>query len=102
MASSSVRRLRVAHWVVLASLALAGCGSNLDGTYHDANGAVTLDIKSSKARLTMMGETHELSYKVDGDKITLHDPKEAAQGDIVLTRNGDGTLSGPMGTLTKK
>ena len=88
-------------WVCVA----AACGKSLNGTYHDQSGQVTLELKSGgSAHITMMGEGHDLTYKVEGSKITLHavEDSNATGGDLEITRNNDGTLSMAMFTLTKK
>lgn len=42
-----------------------------------------------------MGQTRELSYSTDGDKVILESP----QGNLVVTRNKDGSLDTPWGTM---
>ena len=86
-------------------LALAGCGGSsssnkkLDGVYHGAPGSpITLTIKDGKATMTVGNESKTLDYKVEGNKLTLLDPKE---GNAVFTINDDGTLNSEIGVLTK-
>jgi hypothetical protein len=84
-------------------LALGGCGSSgssLNGTYHQAGGAgiVTLEFKSGKVTMTMMGQSKQGTYEVKGDQVTIHLPGE---GDTQLKLNGDGTLDSGLGTFKK-
>jgi hypothetical protein len=75
-------------------------GNGLEGTYHHTSGApITLDFKGNKVTFTVAGESKTLDYKVDGNKVTIINPQE---GDVVLTRNADGSLSAPVGTFAKK
>jgi hypothetical protein len=84
--------------VALVCLIVAGCGgSTLNGTYH--GGAIVLDFKGDKVTVTALGESKTLDYKVEQDKVTIINP---AEGDLVLTRNSDGSLNSAMGTFTKK
>jgi hypothetical protein len=89
--------------ISLLVLALVGCGggsSNLDGFYHGvAGGPITLTIKGSKATFQVANESKTLDYKVEGNKLTIIDPKE---GNIVFTINDDGTLNSELGIMTKK
>lgn len=83
-------------------LALSGCGSSssLNGTYHQAGGAgiVTLEFKSGKVTMTMMGESKQGTYDIKGDQVILHIPGE---GDTQMKMNGDGTLDSGLGTFKK-
>jgi hypothetical protein len=38
-----------------------------------------------------------MKYSTDGDKIVLHSP----EGNLVLTRNADGSIDTPWGTMKK-
>jgi hypothetical protein len=101
MASS--RRTPLLTGTVLAFvLAFGGCGSSssLNGTYHQAGGGgiVTLEFKSGKVTMTMMGESKQGTYEVKGDQVILHMPGE---GDTQLKMNGDGTLDSGLGTFKK-
>jgi hypothetical protein len=90
----------------LLALSLAGCASKgsstakkLDGVYHQPGGGpATLTIKEGKAIMTIGTETQTLDYKVEGNKLTLLNPKE---GDVVFTINDDGTLNSQLGSFTK-
>lgn len=83
------------------ALALAGCGSKVSGTYHQAagGGVMTLEFTSGKVTSTVMGQTNHGTYDVKGDQVIMHLPGE---GDIPLKINGDGTLDAPaFGTFKK-
>jgi hypothetical protein len=83
--------------LLLTAATLSGCGkSEPSGTYHGGN--ITMDFKGGKVTLNMLGDAKTLDYKVDGDTITIINPVE---GNVVLTRNSDGSLNSPMGTFTK-
>jgi len=84
-------------------LALVSCGggsSNLDGVYHGITGGpITITIKSGKATVQVGNESKTLDYKVEGNKLTIVDPKE---GNLLLTINDDGTLNSELGVMSKK
>ena len=86
-------------------LFLAACNgskSEIEGTYTNATGMATLDLRSGgEASFTMMGETRPCTYKVDGNKLTL-DCKEPEA--LVFTIHDDGSLTpegGLIGTMKK-
>ena len=83
---------------VVVCLIVAGCsgGNTLQGTYH--SGLMVLDFKGDKVTFTAAGESKTFDYKVEGDKVTIINP---AEGDLVLKRHPDGSLSGGWGTFTK-
>ncbi len=83
---------------LFATLLLAACSGGMSGTYEGAYGMVTLAFHGSKVDITVMNQTHELSYSTDGDKIILESP----QGKLVVPRNKDGSLDTPWGTLKRK
>lgn len=83
--------------LLLSATLLAGCGGGISGTYASSEGGMSIRFDSGKAYVTTLGGTVQTGYEVDGDKIILKSP----QGNLVLTRNDDGSLQGPMGTLTK-
>jgi len=88
---------------LLTGAALAvGCGSNLEGKYRDAEGAVTLQLKDGKANLNYGGLQLEATYTVDGDKISLRPAGGEAAQAMVLTVNKDGSIDGPPGTNISK
>jgi len=43
-------------------------------------------------------ESKTLDYKVEGNKLTILDPKE---GNVEFTINEDGTLTGQLGVMSK-
>jgi len=97
-------RIRAALLIVLlvgATLA-AGCGSNLEGKYRDAEGAVTLELKDGKAKLNYGGLQLDATYTVDGDKISLRPAGGETAQSMVLTVNKDGSIDGPPGTNITK
>lgn len=82
--------------MALGSISLTGCGKGMNGKY--ANDMMEVEFKGSKAYVGVgmkdFGRTTvETKYDVDGDKIVLHNQA----GNLVLTRNTDGTLSGGPG-----
>jgi hypothetical protein len=83
---------------VLAGVGLAvACGSNPEGKYRDADGSVTLELKSGKAGLNY-GQVHiDGAYTVDGDKLTIRPLEGATEQTMVFTMNKDGSLTGPPG-----
>ena len=98
MSSSAFRRTIAG---VVISLGLVGCGSSrgLDGVYHGAPGSpITITLKGNKATVLIGNESKTLDYKVEGNKLTIVNPRE---GDLVLTINDDGTLTSELGVLTK-
>ena len=102
MVSSRFARLLIATGLAFG-LAISGCGSSgssLDGTYHQAGGGgiVTLEFKSGKVTMTMMGQSKQGTYDVKGDQVILHLPGE---GDTQLKMNGDGTLDSGLGTFKR-
>jgi hypothetical protein len=102
MAKPLPSRLTAACLILVASLALSACsgGEGLQGTYHSAaGGAMALDFKGEKVMVTLAGERQTLDYKVEGDTVTILNPRE---GDLVLTINSDGSINSPLGTFVKK
>jgi hypothetical protein len=80
-----------------------GCGDRVSGKYTGAQGAVTIDFESGKAtvKTQMLGntDTETMDYTVKDDTVTL---KSSKLGELPLTINKDGSLSGgSFGTLTK-
>ncbi|MEP7324988.1 MAG: hypothetical protein ABI836_03485 [Gemmatimonadota bacterium] len=103
MILKKLRGLLPASWVLLAAATVTSCGSGVDGVYHDSTGQVTLELKSGgKAHITLMGEQHDLTYKIEGNKIAMRDPTDSTSGEVVATRNTDGTLAFAMWTLSRK
>jgi uncharacterized lipoprotein YehR (DUF1307 family) len=94
------RTLLSAALLAVLCLALAGCGSKLQGTYQNENGMIVVELRSGgKARVTMMGDSEECTYEVKGDKVRIDCKGE----DVEFTVLDDGSLSGGgfIGTLKK-
>ncbi len=84
-------------------LGVCACGgaSRLDGMYVNSTGLNTVEFRDGKAFITLGGVASDaIPYEVKGDTITVRAGGMA--GDLVLTRNGDGTLQGPFGNMRKK
>jgi len=89
--------------VLAATLLILGCGQGMSGKYASSNGiqGITLEFEGGdKVMATVMGNTVEGTYKVEGDKVTVYINGK----NMVLTKAADGALTGgPMGmTLTKQ
>lgn len=98
-------RMFVAALLLIANFAVSACGatasSKLEGLYANSNGQSTVEFRDGKAFVTMVGmATDGIGYEVKGETITIHAGGMA--GDLVLTRNSDGTLQGPFGIMRKK
>jgi hypothetical protein len=71
--------MRKNHWktmgvVIVAAMSFmaVGCRSGIKGTYSSTSGTMMLELRSGgKASFTMMGETRDCTYKVDGKDIPL-------------------------------
>jgi len=100
--SSSLVRTCFLVLFLWGSLMVSACGtSKLDGVYANSNGQNTVEFRDGKAFVTMVGMASDaIPYDVKGNTITVHAGGMA--GDLVLTRNGDGTLEGPFGIMRKK
>jgi hypothetical protein len=87
-------------YIVVACVGCGGGSSKLDGVYHGVTGGpITITLKSGKATVAVGTESKTLDYKVEGNKLTILDPKE---GNVVFTINDDGTLNSELGVMTKK
>jgi hypothetical protein len=90
--------------LMAAALATTMCGgASVEGTYSNANGFVTMDLRSGgQAAMTMMGESKQCTYKIEGSQVTLNCPEIDS---IVLTIHDDGSMTPPpgnfIGTLKK-
>jgi hypothetical protein len=92
--------MTISHRTIIAVLALGAvaCSHSLSGKYADANGLMSVDFKGDSAYVSTMGATAAVGYKVDGNHVTLSNP----DGNMVFTRDEDGSLSGgPTGKLVK-
>ena len=102
-----MKRLIVPTIVLLAGLcvmipAVSHNAPNMEGTYTNNGGMVTLDLKSSgKALFTMMGETTPCTYKMKDDKLMLDCTPKGEKVDFII--HGDGSISGPgfIGNMKK-
>jgi hypothetical protein len=77
-------------------------GANMEGTYTNNGGMVTLDLKSGgKAIITMMGESMPCTYKANEDKLLLDCTPKGEKVDFII--HGDGSISGPgfIGNMKK-
>lgn len=75
---------------------------NMEGTYTNNGGMVTLDLKSGgKATFTMMGESMPCTYKANDDKVLLDCTPKGEKVDFII--HGDGSLTGPgfIGNMKK-
>jgi hypothetical protein len=101
---SSRFRMHVMVFLLSAGLAVSACAAGagkLDGLYVNSNGQNTVEFRDGKAFVTMVGmATDALPYEVKENTITVHAGGMA--GDLVLTRNSDGTLQGPFGIMRRK
>ena len=94
---------RLAATLMLATC-LVGCGKSLSGTYAGDTilGSVSVEFKGGgRAFSSMGGQTRELTYTIEGDKVIVNTGK----GKEVYTIQKDGSLSsgnGLMGVTLKK
>jgi len=96
-------RPTVAFVSALMLLATSACsGSNVTGTYTNANGSIVVDLKSGgTGSLTIAGESKPCTYTVDNAQVKL----ECDSDETVFDIHEDGSLTGPpdsfVGTLKK-
>lgn len=83
---------------VLIGLAHFGRGARLRGTYSSGNGYLAIEFKSRRALMTMPTGTAEAAYRVERRRVIL----SHAGGSVILIRNDDGSLDGPMGRMTRR
>ena len=96
-------RLIAAAAMVCACLLLPGCScDSVPGTYTDAEGVVSVELKSDGKAYVTLGElgTNAGEWEQDGDRIVV----KIGGDSNVLTLKEDGSLDGGMmlGTLKKK
>jgi hypothetical protein len=102
MNSTWIRRAILISVLAGAGLAVGCGGSDPEGKYQDAAGAVTLELKGGKASLNYGGIKLDGAYKVDGDKLTIQPTSGATGQTMVFTINKDGSIDGPPGSdITK-
>jgi hypothetical protein len=82
--------------IALTCSLLAAC-SRMSGHYKNPNELMEIEFRGSTAYLTMVGTTMEVKYRVDGDHIVFDTP----QGQLVFTKNPNGTLEGAGFVLAK-
>jgi hypothetical protein len=87
--------------VVNGFLLFSGCqGGGPTGIYQNPAGGMAIDFENGKARLTLGVTTGDpVPYDVAGDKITIH--AGGTNGDLVFTRQSDGSLESDMGMMGK-
>jgi hypothetical protein len=88
--------------VLMATVALAGCGSSIEGIYSGGGNSFfeRLTLKSDKkVEITFMGMTKEGTYAVEGQKVKITIGAETQ----IFTIDDKGCLSGggPLGTYCK-
>jgi hypothetical protein len=92
--------------VLTAAIISSGCSScsasGLEGTYRNANGMATLELRSGgNAALSAMGENHVCTYKKDDTKLLLTCPNQDV---MTITIHDDGSLTADgtfIGAMTK-
>jgi len=90
--------------VLTAAIITSGCrdSSSLEGTYRNANGMATLELKSGGSGvLSAMGDNQNCTYKKDGAKLLLTCPNQDV---MILTIHDDGSLTADgtfIGAMTK-
>ena len=99
---NSLFRTYVAVLLLALTLTAPACSADankLEGLY--VNGQNSVEFRDGKAFVTMVGLASDaIPYDVKGNTITVH--AGGIAGDLVLTRNSDGTLQGPFGIMRKK
>jgi hypothetical protein len=87
---------------VIAVMPACGDSDKLEGVYISSNGQNAIDFRGTKAFVTLVGmaDPDGSPFEVKGTTITIH--VGGIAGDLVLNRNSDGTLQGPLGVLKKK
>ena len=87
--------------LLILTLLLAACGSNIEGTYSDKFGLVDYEFRSGgKVYMRTLGTETEMKYSVDGDKVTIELPQGG--GNQVFTRLENGHLQGPLNISLEK
>jgi len=94
--------------LLLAVLSLGascnGGGNVWLGTYTNANGSITLDVKNGgKATIALLGQSMECPYTTQSNTTLTLNCSEDPPGKVEFARQSDGSLLGPgfVGLLTK-
>jgi hypothetical protein len=91
----------IAVFLLALGMATPACSDagKLDGVY--VNGQNSVEFRDGKAFITMVGMASDgVPYDVKGTTISVH--AGGIAGDLVLTKNSDGTLQGPFGIMRRK
>lgn len=88
---------------LLAALASSCGGSNIQGTYTNTTGLVTLELKSGgEASFALMGEKMACTYKQEKAKLLLTCPGQTGTLDITIQEDGSLTpVGGFIGNMKK-
>jgi len=91
-ASSRTRLIALAGALTLV---LSSCNA-VTGTYTGGNGSISLELKSNGgAAFTVMGQSTDCTWAQEANQIRV-----TCEGDTtVFTREKDGSLAGPPGSL---
>lgn len=84
--------------ITLVGLAVFDRGTRISGTYESVHGQLIIEFRGSRALLTMPAGTAEADYTVEGPRVLVR----SAVGSIILTRNDDGSLDGPLGRMVRR
>lgn len=93
-----MKKIIVRTWMLASLALLAACGSGINGTYADSTGMMKFKFEGDKVTQSAMGIQVEMKYEVDGDKVKILNP----QGTLVMTRQSDGSILGPLGIVLTK
>lgn len=95
----ALRGARAAFAPLLLALLLSACGAKMEGTYADPAGLTKYEFEpSGKVYLSILGVRSEAKYEVDGKHIKI----TGGAADMILTRQDDGSLEGPLGVKFRK
>lgn len=79
---------------LLMMMFVAGCKEDVSGVYNvEGLPGMTVEFKSGKAIFNLGGEVTESACTISGDTVTI--AKDPGGQSLTLTRNKDGSLSGP-------
>lgn len=90
--------------LTLATLALAGCGSGVDGKYYDTgNGKLVLELRGGRAYPAESADTATLVYTVTKNTVVIRRAAQPNGDALVYNRRADGTLdAGILGSIRRK